>query len=727
VWAVLLAVSTPWVLRLRIETATESFLDRSGAEWQAYQKSQDRFGGDEIVTVLLEGPQRFDRAALEDVLRVSRLFEQTEGVRRVDSLATLPVVAADPHGDLSLDPALTEIPADAASRAALRERVERDRIAPRTTISEDERAYAVNLVVEKGAEHRYPEILSEVDEALVGRDYAVSGVPVFRVFVEQRIQRELERLVPFTVLCLAALLYLSLGSLPGTLLPLLVSAVGVWVAAGAMGLAERPITLVTMVLPSILLANGCAYSLHVLVAGLGLRGADLEAALDELALPVSLSGATTALGFVASSVVPIEAIRDVGVFGALGVLIVNFAALSLLPALLSLLRFAPGRKRLAAGIGAGLGRALVRVSIRRGGLVFAAWGVVLVLAAVGISKLHVETDAIEWFSKRDPVRMDYERIRARLSGISPVNVVVEATDGGSVSDPRVVSALAGLTAHAESLPQVGRAISVADPLRQLHGGLAGDPNDPLPEDAALIEQYLLLLDAKPFTRDLITSDRSAANVVLRVDDNGSGALMSVASELEAWWAANGPPGFSAHATGSMYEFARSEDTIAWGQIRGLATAFVPISLVLFAIFRSLRLTVVALIPNVVPIAVAYGAMGFLGVPLDAGTVLLGSLALGIAVDDTIHVAEGYLTFRQKTDSAKEALLRTYERSLPALCFTTVVIAVGFAVLAFSPFTFTRNLGVVTSALMLLCFAADLLLFAPLLMRWLGSRRARHAD
>jgi uncharacterized protein len=144
--------------------------------------------------------------------------------------------------------------------------------------------------------------------------------------------------------------------------------------------------------------------------------------------------------------------------------------------------------------------------------------------------------------------------------------------------------------------------------------------------------------------------------------------------------------------------------------------------VLFAIFRSVRLTIVALIPNVVPIAIAYGAMGFLGVPLDAGTAVLGSLALGIAVDDTIHVAEGYLTYRARSASPSEAMARTYERSLPALCITTGAISIGFLVLAFSEFTFTRNLGVVTSALMLLCFAADLLLFAPLLMRWMGPKQ-----
>jgi predicted RND superfamily exporter protein len=721
IWLALIAVVTPFVLRLRIETATESFLDRSDAAWKRYERSQALFGGDEIVTILLEDSEPFGRRGLGEVLRISRELEAIDGIRRVDSLATVPLVQAEPDGALSLDPALADpIPSSNEELAQLRERVQADRIAPRTTISQDERAYGVNLLFSHGTEARYAEILGRVERSLDGDDYAISGVPVFRIQVEQRVREELTRFVPLTVLCLGLLLYFAVGSVAGVALPLATSAVGVWIGAGAMSLAGRPITMVTIMLPSILLANGCAYALHVLVAGSGRRRAELEEALQDVALPVALSGATTALGFVASSMIPIEAIRDIGVFGALGVLVVNFAALTLVPALLSILELPPARRALTEGLGVRLGKAFVRWSMQRGGIVFAAWGIALVLSAVGISRLRVETDAIEWFSKKDPVRVDYQHIRDRISGISPMNVVIEARGDGSISEARVIRALEELTAYAETLPEVGRAISIADPLLQLHRGFTGDPAAPLPSDSATIEQYLLLLESKTYTRDLITADRRAANVVLRVDDNGSGALLTTAGALERWWREHGVPGFRAKTTGIMYEFARSEDTIAWGQIRGLATAFIPIAAVLFAIFRSTRLTIIALIPNVVPIAVAYGAMGLLGIPLDAGTAVLGSLALGIAVDDTIHVAEGYLTYRPRSPSAESALMQTYERSLPALCVTTGAIAIGFLVLGFSEFTFTRNLGVVTSALMLLCFAADILLFAPLLMRWMQT-------
>jgi predicted RND superfamily exporter protein len=203
---------------------------------------------------------------------------------------------------------------------------------------------------------------------------------------------------------------------------------------------------------------------------------------------------------------------------------------------------------------------------------------------------------------------------------------------------------------------------------------------------------------------------------MRINDNGSEALLSVANALEEWWSANGPADVKARATGIMFEFGRSEDSIATGQLRGLGTAFVPIAVILLAIFRSVRLTAIALVANVVPIAMAFGAMGHMGIPLDAGTVVLGSLALGIAVDDTIHVAEGYLGFGPRSTSPEEALRETYARSLPAICFTSSIIALGFLVLSFSSFALTRNLGIVTSALIVLCVGANLMLFAPLLMR-----------
>ena len=185
---------------------------------------------------------------------------------------------------------------------------------------------------------------------------------------------------------------------------------------------------------------------------------------------------------------------------------------------------------------------------------------------------------------------------------------------------------------------------------------------------------------------------------------------------DAWWARNGPAGFEARTTGIMYEFARAQDAIAWGEIRGLAFALAAIAAILLAIFRWLPLAAVALVPNAVPVAMAFGAMGLLAIPLDAGTVVLGNLALGIAVDDTIHVAVGFALGRDGGMGPREALLGTYRRALAPVVYTSIAVALAFAILGLSGFTVTRHLGLLTAAIMVLCLAANVLLLPALLLR-----------
>jgi hypothetical protein len=198
-------------------------------------------------------------------------------------------------------------------------------------------------------------------------------------------------------------------------------------------------------------------------------------------------------------------------------------------------------------------------------------------------------------------------------------------------------------------------------------------------------------------------------------------LLGVAEEARAWWADHGVAGYGARTTGIMYEFARAEDEIAMGQLRGLGFALLAIALILLAIFRSPRLAAIALLPNAIPIAMAFGVMGLLNVPLDAGTVVLGNLALGIAVDDTIHVVTGFYGRREGGDAAGPALLGAFERTLAPVVYTTLAVAIGFAILGLSEFTFTRHLGLLTAGIMGLCLLGNVLLL-PALLLGVGPRR-----
>jgi predicted RND superfamily exporter protein len=617
---------------------------------------------------------------------------------------------------LQLEAALSELPKTEADLEELRHLVQLDRIAPRTLVSVDERAFAINIVLEPGAERHYDGILADVRSRIETETAWVSGVPVFRMEADSRTRQELLTFVPLTVILVGLLLFLIFRSTRAVVIPLATAGVGCWATAGMMGATGVPITIATVLLPSILLALGCAYSMHLLNAGAGHTGADLEDALRPVALPVALSGLTTAVGFIAISSVRIDAIRDIGTYGALGVLVVLASTLTAVPALLKVMPVPARTHRLRTWLEEVAPPAISQLVGKRGAQLGAIWLIALVGMGVGIGRISIDTDVIRWFPKQDPIRLAYEEIRTRLSGISPMNVVIDAEDGATVSSEAAIRAIDRLVRDLEATAQVGRAISIADPLRQIHGGFTEDPTNPIPSGDSLIEQYLLLLDAKPYTRDLITGDRTSANVMMRIDDNGSDALLRVRDRVDELWSQYGFEGGSARTTGIMYEFARAEDEIARGQLLGLAIAFTAIGVILLAIFGDLKIAVIALIPNAIPIGMAFGLMGLVGVPLDAGTVILGSLALGVAVDDTIHLTDGFVRARAFGDEPEKAVLRSLTRVLPPLAYTTLAVALGFAVLAVSDFTLTRNLGILTSGVMLLCLAADLLLLPVLLIR-----------
>lgn len=703
------------VANLSVDTKTDSILDRRSEAWRDYQRALRLFGGDEVVVVAIRGAEPFESAVVEEVARISDRLGAIEGVRRVDSLSTVSLVSVAEDGILELDPAI-ETDEEGLLGIRRRSQLRGDHLAARVLVSDTGETLAIGVQMEAGREDDYPAIVEQV-RAIAGRSAAISGVPVFRTEGNRRTQRELLLFVPITMLLISGLLYGIFRSSIAVWIPLLGSGLASWVTLGALGATGRPLTASSMILPSLLLALGCAYTMHVLTAARGCATrSELDAAVRAVSRPIAFSGLTTAIGFLGIATVRIQAAQELGAFGALGVVLVLGAALTLAPALLAIWPL-PARDRLDNWIRTSLLERIVRVAAAGGAGVIASSLAIMVILAIGLSQTGVNTDLTTWFPRGSEVRESYEQIKEDLSGISPINVVIEAPEGRTVLEAPAVSAIGALTEHLDSLDTVGKALSFTGVVRQVHRGFSGDPDAAVPTDSALVQQYLMLLEGVPQMSDLLLEDGTAANIILRVDDNGSAELRRVAEAAEDWWAEHGPAGFGATSTGIMFEFARAEDAVAYGQLQGIVIALCVIGLILLAIFRDWLVTAVALVPNLVPLVMVFGAMGWVGIPLDMGNIVLGSLALGIAVDDTIHVLSDYSDWRRRGAGAEEAVQKALRRTLPALVYTTAAIVIGFGVLGLSDFAATRNLGLVTAALVAICLAADVLLLPALLVRY----------
>ena len=714
IWVALVFIFLPGTLNLRVDTSTDSVLDRGSEEWSYYESSQDRFGGDEIVVVAISSEEPYGEDELHAHVRLSREFGAIDGVARVDSLATLPSIRVDSSGDLLLTPAL-EMDGPVSAEEAVsefRRVVEADRIYKDTLVSRDGRTTAISLVLEPGRESHQQKILAEIEGVIGDHPAAVSGVPVFRVAANATTRSEIVFFSIATGLALAALLYLVFRSVRAICVALIPGGIGVVIVASIMGYSDIPISISTMILPSMLVAIGCAFTMHVLVATAGVKtSAEFVSAALPVGLPLILSGLTTAVGLLSLTMIGIDAVSHIGLFGAIGVFVVTVCALTFAPAVLQLF---PIERLVARRVWIPKWLDAHEIYNHRRGII-CFWAGILVVSLLGLTRLEVETDVTTWFAGDHVVRVDYEEIKARLSGISPMNVVIEVRPGDSILDPDLLSKIDRLSDYLESQPEVGKAISISDPLRQMHMGFQPGAGSSLPQSQALAEQYMVMLDGVEMIRDVVTADRESANIMLRVDDNSSANLLDVADRATRWWEEFGFVGASVRVTGIMFEFARAEDEIAYGQLMGLGAAFAVVGLIFLAIFADLKLALLALIPNAIPLMIIFGAMGYLSIPLDAGTVLIGGLALGIAVDDTIHLATRYVSHAAVSNRPPDAFAQALQEVLPAISISTLLISTGFGIFAISDFSLIRNLGWLTSSVMLACLLADVFFLGALMM------------
>jgi len=714
-WVLAVVMGGLLVTQLEVDTTIGSALNRSDESWVEYQDSLSMFGGDEFVTIALKADPPFASEMLREVLELTASLEVLDSVRRIDSFSTVPLIRREGQ-DVRVDPGLVEsVIGDPAREAALWQALREDRIASGTLISDNGEVIALNLVFDGDVDGDRESAMDAILSAVGEREAWLSGVPVVRAAAGERTRLELAIFSPLTTILVAIVLWALFRRFVPVFGALFVGLAGNILCLACMVVGETTLSFSTLILPSVVLALGCAYSMHVFTAASGVAREDLRQSLEAVAPEIALSGLTTAIGFLAMATIRIELVRDLAFYGALGVLFVTLASLTLAVSLVALWPVRPHSDGGAVASLSRLGVSIVGAVSRRRTLVRTCWLLIGLVVIGGVARVNVASDVILWFPEDGELRRDYERIRSGLSGITPVNVVVRAPRGATVTTPEAILAIDRLGSALSAREDVGKVLSIADPVQELHAAFSEDPNAGLPTDPALIDQYLLLLSDVEQIADVLAVNHEAANLLLRVDENGSADIGVLADWVDDWWSSHGPPGYTANTTGIMFEFGQAQDEIAYGGLRGLGLALAAVAGVLLAVFRDWRVAMIAMVPNALPIAMAFGVMGLIEVPIDAATVCLGGLALGIAVDDTIHVLSGVLNERRRGADAQEAFEVTFSRTLPALVFSTMAIAIGFSVLGFSDFTLVRNLGLMTAAVVVVCLAADVLLLPSLMV------------
>lgn len=732
-----------YALRIRIESSISSMLPAGDPEVSYYEDIRATFGSDDVGVIGVRADDLFAAATLEKIARVTDAVSRMPGVERVLSITN----AVDPAADVFEPPLLLpHVPPTAAEVQGLKQKLVSTPLYGKNLVADDFKGTAINVFFKNLTDAQYAEF--DIDgklRALFAKEagperFFYTGAGHLKQAAVDLMRRDLFRFTPIALALVLLVLWLSFWSVRGVVLPMLSVVLALVWTLGVMVIAGKAITLGTFVLPPLLIVVGSSYAIHVMAryyeqvdAGAE-PGAVVVRAFQRVCLPLLISALTVAIGFGSLMVSRITAIWDLGLFAVIGVLFLTGTSLTLIPATLHLLS-ARRHPRTSGRVSPRLSQWLADVAKRAySGRRAILWGAALAaaVALIGSRRIRVDSDFLSYFEPRSDPRVANEVINQQIVGSNPFYLVVEGTAPGTIKRWEVLKLIKELQEFLRTLPGVASSISIVDYLEVLETGLSktgekdviideqGNVVPPEPaksfwEDPTRLGPLLNMVSTSPTTfKTIVTPDFRRANILVRTHLSDSRAIEDTLAHIRAYIAEHFPADLRVHPTGNLVLLTGTTSDIVAGQIESLSLALGVIFVVMSLMFLSAKIGFLAILPNVLPIVIFFGVMGWLGILLNLGTSLIAAIALGIAVDSTIHyMARLNLELQGETDQTA-AMVRTLRTVGVPIIYATVALFFGFLTFAFSSFVPIQNFGILTGATLVTALATNLVLLPALL-------------
>lgn len=726
-------LSVPFALfatRARIDSSPETLVDPNDPETRFYEEAKQLFGSEEVDVVAIVADDVFRRETLEKVRTLSERLKKVRGVGDVLSLSTVESIVSGPEGAVEVAPVMDTVPATPEAIAALKARVLADPLLAGNVVSDDGQAAAILLRYTEmsDAEFAASGIHAEVERIAheVGgpeRVY-VTGIPTIKATAAHVMRRDVLTFTPLTTLVIVGVLLLSFRTLRGVLLPIATTGLGLLWTVGLMAAFDVPIDIATVVIPSLLTAVGSAYATHVVASYYEEieHGGDARTVafriLRHMGVPVFVTALTTVLGFASLIVYRIAAIRNLGIFSTFGIGVLFALALTFVVAVLAVLPL----RRPRTAVGGEMGwlprvlEAIVRFDMEHRALVLGAGIAILAVSLWGVRYMRVDTNYLGYFPPESEVRQASAEVGRHFGGAVNFLVVVDGPKGAESSITRLdtLQRMAALQDFITRIPGVVKTTSLVDYVRLLHRAFHdGDPEYfTLPDTDRAVPQYLLLLGPEA-VRHVVNGDYSRGAILVRSNLHSSNEFTAALQKIQRFGAAAFPAGFSVHPTGTVALLNRTTDSLTRGQLQSVLIALTVVFVTLSVFFVSVRLGLVALIPNVVPIVLFFGILGWADIPLSISTAVIASIALGMGVDEAIHLLTEFNHYVRQHADQRRAVFEAMRTVGPPVVYATVALTLGFLVPVFSGFLPVRQFGYLSAVNVGTSLLADLFLLPAL--------------
>lgn len=757
-WWVLLAtllfigVLSAQLFKLQADTSVEGFLRDDDPALLRFQSFREQFGRDELITIAIRPQEVFNSDFLRTLKGLQqRLQDDVPYVDRVYSLINARDIQAS-DDELVIAELVETIPQSDSEMEALMAHALGSPIYRGALLSDG--GDITTILVRLQAQYRTPEgdwrnleevqlqavtaaidtLLADIGPAL-GETHLV-GSPVLSADLAAAMQRDTVLFTLLTLLIVVVLLAYLYRRLAGVLLPLLVVMATLPTTFSVLAMLGLPFQTPLVTVPSFLLAVGICSAVHILTAFfLALdRGIEkpqaIAHALQHSGLAVFFTSLTTAAGLSSFLGAELRTVANFGLVSAVGVMLSFVFSVTLLPALLAIVpvkvrpvmskEAVPWLRRLTAWC--------AELAITQAKPLVVSALLLMFFGVIAASQVHLGNDLKGWFGQEHRIRQSTDFVEQHFSGSMQFDLIVDSQQADAIKDIDFLQRLAQgqqwLQEYQGEYLSTGKASSVVDLLRETNRALLGGDlaQYRLPDSRESVAQQLFLLELSG-TDDLfdaVDEDYQMARVTVNVPLLDAVQYTPFIAAAEHYFSELFPSA-EVYATGLTPIIARTSETVVSTTAQSYLIAVVLICAMMMFLLGSVSLGLLSMLPNLLPVVVAVALMALYGAPLDSYSLPIGAIALGLAVDDTVHFMHNYQRYYRQSGDVDFAIRQTLDTAGRALTVTTVVMSLAFFVYLFASMVNIFQFGLFTGICILLAYFSDLL-FAPALMKSLQRNR-----
>ena len=561
----------------------------------------------------------------------------------------------------------------------------------------------------------------------------LAGSPVVNNAIKSQMMGDMQIFSIVTFLIIITILYLMFRRLSAVVYPLVVVMLSLGATVGFMAYSGVAFKIPTQIVPSLLLAVSVGASVHLLSIFYDTlnktddKRASLIAAIQHSGLAIVMTSITTAIGvgsFAGSQMAPQA---DMGVFAAIGVIIALFLTLVLLPALLSITSLKKVEMKDSSYLDRWM-QEFSEVPIKHYKKILLGSAILIVIGVIATSALTLSHHPLKWFSKENINRVSSEVIDKEMHGSVTIEVTIDKSKKDAWKSPTELTKLntlaIALESYHDSNLEVGKVVSIATVLKETNRALHNNDENfyTIPDEQKLVSQELLLFEnsGSDDLEELVDSQFSTARVTIKIPNidavKSIDALAYIKSKTKEIF-----PDDKVVTTGMVPLLINTFSQALDSSVESYIIALVAISIILVLILGNPTLGLLSIIPNIFPIILGLLMMYLLDIPLDTFTMLIGSIAIGLAVDDTIHFMYNFKRYYQEEKNYTMAIKKTFFTTGKAMVITSLILSLGFYAYIFANMSSVQNFGLLTGSVIIFALLSDLLL-APALVIFAIKRR-----